>query len=202
MVDPKGENAMSMAKARKDMGQAVHIVDPCGIADLEGIEVARFNPLDWLQEGDVDITENAMLLADALVVSEGSGEKFWPEEAKALLQGFILYVATEKNESGQRHLGRVRNLLLLDGADLQKLFQLMMQSTHHIVASTGARFQQKEEKLLANVLASVQAETHFPDSARILESLSVSDFKFEDLKTTPMTIYLVLPADRLHPFSW
>ncbi len=201
VIDPKGENAMITAKTRQDMGQAVHIVAPWDIVQVEGIETARFNPLDWLEVGDVDITENAMLLADALVIPEGGGEKFWQEEAKALLQGFILYVATDKNETGKRHLGRVRDLLLLDGADLQELFQLMMQSTHHIVASTGARCQQKEEKLLASVIASAQAETHFLDSARIRESLSASDFKFEDLKADPMSIYLVLPADRLHPFA-
>ncbi len=78
---------------------------------------ARFNPLDWLAPGDVDITENAMLLADALVVPEGNGDRFWIEEAKALLQGLILYVATDERECESRHLGRVRDLLLLDGEE-------------------------------------------------------------------------------------
>jgi len=40
---------------------------------------ARINPLDLLQAGDVDITENAMLLADALIMqgshATGSGQK-------------------------------------------------------------------------------------------------------------------------------
>ncbi|MDQ7020159.1 MAG: type IV secretory system conjugative DNA transfer family protein, partial [Robiginitomaculum sp.] len=45
------------------------------------------------------------------------------------------------------------------------------------------------------------AQTHFLDSARIRENLSASDFKFEDLKTKAMTIYLVLPSDRLNAFS-
>jgi len=201
VIDPKGENALITAQARKDMGQAVQLVDPWGIAQVDGIPTARFNPLDWLVAGDVDITENAMLLADALIMPDGTSDKFWSEEAKALLQGIILYVATDGHEDGQRHLGRVRDLLLLDGEDLTKLFTLMSQSPHHVVASTGARSLQKEEKLLANVIASAQVETHFLDSARIRESLSVSDFKFEDLKTAAMSIYLVLPADRLHPFA-
>ncbi|TNE42958.1 MAG: type IV secretory system conjugative DNA transfer family protein, partial [Sphingomonadales bacterium] len=45
------------------------------------------------------------------------------------------------------------------------------------------------------------AETHFLDSAALRESLSVSDFTFETLKSEPTSIYLVLPADRLHPFA-
>lgn len=200
VIDPKGENAMITAGQRRAMGQDVHIVDPWGIAANAG-EASRFNPLDWLEMGDPDITENAMLLADALVVQDGKGDSFWTEEAKALLQGLILYVATDEAERDQRHLGRVRDLLLLDGDGLPELFQRMYQSMHHIVASTGARCLQKEEKLLASVLASAQAQTHFLDSARVRHSLSASDFKFEDLKAEKMTIYLVLPADRLLTFG-
>jgi type IV secretion system protein VirD4 len=199
VVDPKGENAMITAAARQKMGQTVCVVDPWMITGLD--RVARFNPLDWLVQGDVDITENAMLLADALVVPDGNGDSFWPEEAKALLQGIILYVATDEREAGTRHLGRVRDLLLLDGDEMKLLFERMLDSHHHIVISTGARCLQKEDRLLANVIASAQAQTHFLDSARIRESLSASDFTFEDLKTTAMTIYLVLPADRLNAFN-
>lgn len=200
VVDPKGENALITARARTAMGQQIYIVDPWGIASGAG-PAARFNPLDWLEAGDIDIAENAMLLADALTVQDGKGDSFWIEEAKALLQGLILYVATDEHEAEERHLGRVRDLLLLDGEDMPALFQRMTQSMHHVVASTGARSLQKEEKLLANVISSAQAQTHFLDSPRLRDSLSASDFRFEDLKRTPTTIYLVLPADRLSAFG-
>ena len=146
VIDPKGENALITAKRRQEMGQEVHIVDPWGIANVDGIEPSSFNPLDWLDLGDVDITENAMILADALV-------------------------------------GK------------------MMSSSHPIVSSTGARSLQKDRKLLSNVLAAAQAQTHFLDSSRLRDNLMTSSFKFEDLKTKPMTIYLVLPADRLSTFG-
>lgn len=201
VIDPKGENALITAKARATMGQAIHICDPWNIASDAGFGTARFNPLDWLQLGDVDITENAMLLADALVVEGDHRDRFWAEESKALLQGYLLYVATDPREQDERHLGRVRDLLLLDGEDQKALFEHMMGSPHHIVASTGARCLQKEPKLLANVMASAQAQTHFLDSARIRENLTASDFAFEDLKDEAITIYLVLPADRLETFG-
>lgn len=198
VIDPKGENAMVTRDARCDMQQDVYVVDPWMIT---GSDVSRFNPLDWLELGDVDITENAMLLADALVVADGKGEAFWLEESKALLQGVILFVATDEDEQHHRHLGRVRDLLLLDGDGMKELFTRMLHSLHHVVTSTGARCLQKEERLLANVVASAQAQTHFLDSTRIRESLSASDFKFEDLKTKKMSIYLVLPSDRLNAFN-
>jgi type IV secretion system protein VirD4 len=201
VIDPKGENAMITSAARSAMGQEIHVVDPWLIAPNASTLPSRFNPLDWLEPGDIDMTENAMLLADALVMPQSGGDRFWTEEAKALLQGLILYVVTDEYEREERHLGRVRDLLLLDGENMPRLFQRMANSPHHIVASTGARCLQKEERLLANVIASAQAETHFLDSARIRESLSASDFKFEDLKARQMTIYLVLPSDRLNAFG-
>ncbi|MBL3575654.1 type IV secretory system conjugative DNA transfer family protein [Rhodovulum sulfidophilum] len=201
VIDPKGENAKITARARRDMGQDVKIVDPWNIVNDPEFEIARFNPLDWLEAGDVDITENAMLLADALIMQGSHGDRFWAEEAKGLLQGVILYVATDEREAGQRHLPRVRDLLLLDGDNLKMLFERMLESPHHVVASTGARFLQRDEKLLSNVMASAQAETHFLDSARLRESLSASDFRFEDLKTEKMSVYLVAPVDRLHAFG-
>jgi type IV secretion system protein VirD4 len=200
VVDPKGENALITARARAMMGQNIHVVDPWGIATEAG-HAARFNPLDWLEVGSADIAENAMILADALIVSEGNGDRFWTDEAKGLLQGLILYVATDELEAGQRHLGRVRDLLTLDGEDMRALFAYMTQSVHYAVRSTGARSLQKEEKLLSNVLASTQAQTGFLDSPCLRENLSASDFRFEDLKTRPTTIYLVLPADRLSAFG-
>ena len=201
VIDPKGENALITVQARKDMGQDVCILDPWGIAQVEGIETARFNPMDWLQDCGLDLAENCMILADAIVVPSNGNEPFWKDEAKAYIVGVIGYVASDPDEEGQRHLARVRDLFLLDGDGLQELLNKMMQSPHHFIASAGARGLQKDEKLLSNVIASVQAETHFLDSPCIRESLSASDFKFEDLKTTKLSVYLVLPADRMHTFN-
>ncbi|MEP3198204.1 MAG: type IV secretory system conjugative DNA transfer family protein [Lentilitoribacter sp.] len=199
VIDPKGENAMITADHReKLMGQAVYIIDAWGIT---GQKTARINPMDWLVKGDVDIAENALLLADAIIVTMGENEQFWTEEAKALLLGVILLVAFDDQYAGHRNLGTVRDLLCQDGKDLQDLFKQMLNCEHPVVRSTGARNIQKEEKLLSNVLASVQAQTHFLESRRVREALSVSDFSFEDLKANPTSIYLVVPSDRLNAYG-
>ena len=118
-----------------------------------------------------------------------------------MLMGVILYVATAPEEAEQRHLGRVRDILTSSKADFDRVLEEMLNSADSIVASTAARTAGKEEKLLSSVLASAQAQTHFLDSPRLRESLSRSDFRFEALKETPTTVYLVLPADRLEPFG-
>ncbi|MBO6816377.1 MAG: type IV secretory system conjugative DNA transfer family protein [Rhizobiaceae bacterium] len=194
VIDPKGENAMITAARRKAMGQEVHVIDPFKIT---GLDTSRYNPMDTLVSGDPEIADKAMLLAEALIiVTEGEG-RFWDEEAKSMLLGVILYVATEKSEAKHRHLARVRDLLTLDGVELRKLFGNMQKSTHRTVRSIGAMSLQKDEKLLANVMASVQAQTHFLESPAIRENLSASDFGFAYLKSKQVSVYLVLPSDKL-----
>ncbi len=208
IIDPKGENAKITAPRRGEgdkeksipgMGQAVRIVDPWGIT---GLPVSKFNPLDWLNPGDEDISENAMILADSIVTpNAGYRDQFWDEEAKALLMGLLLYVALDEREQGSRTLGRVRDIISLGQTEFINIMVQMQENENPIVSSTAERTISKEEKLRSNVLASLQAHTHFLDSPRIRASLAASDFRFEDLKTSKMTVYLVLPADRLETFG-
>jgi type IV secretion system protein VirD4 len=212
VIDPKGENALITAPRRgkgnasgsiPGMGQDVFLLDPWNVAASKlGLKQSRFNPLDWIKDGDPDATENAFLLADALVIKESGGESaFWDEEAKALLTGIILYVATAPEEAERRNLGRVRDILTLDDEGLQQVLLQMFQHPMPVVSSTASRTVGKEAKLRSSVMASAQAHTHFLDSPRIRECLSATDFKFEDLKNKPQTVYLILPADRLITFN-
>jgi type IV secretion system protein VirD4 len=208
VIDPKGENARVTAIRRgngdknlniEGMGQSVHIVDPWGIT---GLNIAKFNPLDWLQAGDIDINENAMMLADAIITQRsGNADPFWDEEAKALLMGILLYVTIDNLEVGNRHLGRVRDIITLKSEKFRNIMEEMAKSSNHIVSNTATRHASKDEKLRSSILASLQSHTHFLDSPRIRENLSASDFSFEQLKENPTSIYLVLPADRLDTFG-
>lgn len=212
VVDPKGENALITAQRRgkgdprrgiAGLGQKLVLLDPWQVAsaDLDMLPAA-FNPLDWIKAGDPDAAENAFILADALVVTEtAKGEdRFWDEEAKAVLTGVILYVATAEEETN-RTLGRVRDIVCQDDTRLRQTLQKMYKHPDPVVRSTASRTALKEDKLLSSVMASVQSHTHFLDSPRIRESLSKSTFSFEEMKTDPISIFLILPADRLKTFD-
>lgn len=204
IVDPKGENALITAQHRgAGLNQNIVLLDPWDIAATElGMPVGHFNPLDWIVAEDPDAAENAFLIADALVIAESTGEaRFWDEEAKALLTGIILYVATAEEEAKERHLGRVRDILTMSTDGLKEVLTKMFEHPNPLVSSTASRTATKDLKLLGSVLASAQAQTHFLESPRIRASLATSDFKFEDLKSEPMTVYLILPADRLQTFN-
>ena len=211
VVDPKGENALITALHRGEgisgaggLNQQVILLDPWDItAERLGMDVGHFNPLEWIIADDPDATENAFLVADALVVSEvkGGEAQFWDEEAKALLAGIILYVATAEEEAENRHLGRVRDILTMGSEDMADVLAKMREYRNPMVSSTATRTSAKNPELLSNVLASAQAHTHFLESPRIRASLEKSDFKFEDLKSKVITVYLILPADRLQTFN-
>lgn len=206
VIDPKGENACLTAARRGQghgstpgLGQAVHVLDPWGIT---GLPVSSFNPLDWLISDIDNATENAMILAESLVPHKDTkADPFWDDEARALLVGLMLYMAFDDTSSAGANLGRVREIVVSGEEDLARVLASMLQSAHPVVRSTAARTIGKDEKLRANVFASLQSHTHFLDSPAVAESLSTSSFGFEALKRQPTTVYLVLPADRLAPFG-
>src|SRR5690606_14355419 len=72
---------------------------------------------------------------------------------------------------------------------------------HPVVNAAGSRGMQKDEKLLSNVLSTAQSHTNMLESPRIRDSLSESNLRLEDLKTNKVTVYLILPADRLDTYG-
>ena len=205
VIDPKGENAMITAARRGQgsaaipgLGQQVHVVDPWGIT---GLPAACFNPLDWLKPDDPDISENAMMLADSIVIPGEGKDRFWDEEAKAILMGLLLYVALDDHERDTRSLARVRDIIVSGAEAFNAVLEQMFENDNPIVSSTAARTASKAPELRASVMAALQSHTHFLDSPRIRASLAKSDFRFEDVKAAPTTVYLVLPSDRLNTFG-
>jgi type IV secretion system protein VirD4 len=202
VIDPKGENARATAVRRKAMGQTVHVLDPWNITSLGQ---ARFNPMMMMMDANsVDLAEDAALIAEALVPSNAgtAPEAFWEEEAKALLAGLLLYIVTHEPPA-LRTLPRLRELLTMDAPDFQALIEFMGTSNaaNGLVARCANRHRQKPERERASVVSSAQAHTHFLDSPRIQATLAHSDFQPADLKAGPVTVYLVLPANRLHSYA-
>jgi len=67
---------------------------------------------------------------------------------------------------------------------------------------TGAnRHLGKSDREAAAVLSSAQRHTHFLESPRMAAVLGRSDFRFADLKRRNVSVFLVLPPDRLASYS-
>ena len=200
VIDPKGENTRITARARSGLGP-VHVFDPFGVT---GLPTAACNPLDRLQRGSPDVGEDAAALAEALVMDPPGqvSEAHWNEEAKALLTGLILFAACHE-EAGRRTLASVREYLTLPPERLRALLELMQESAaaHGLIARAANRFLGKADREAASVLSNAQRHTHFLDSPRITVALARSDLDFADLRRGIISVFLVLPPNRLDTHS-
>ncbi len=199
-IDPKGENARVTGRAREQFGP-VHFLDPFGVT---GQPSATFNPLDMLDPDGLDVAEDANTLADALVFDEPgmAGDAHWNEEAKALIAGLILKIAVVESP-GRRNLATLREYLTLAPERFSTLLARMqdMDEANGLIARAANRHLGKSDREAAGVLSAAQRHTHFLDSPRMTAVLGRSDFHFADLKRDTITVFLVLPPDRLSSYS-
>jgi type IV secretion system protein VirD4 len=196
VIDPKGENAAVTARHRREMGQEVHVLDPWGIT---GLPRSHFNPLLWLDPFGEDLVEDAALLADSLVLTARSEEdKFWSVEARAMIEGLVMHIVTTEPPAS-RTLATLRRLMTTGSETFDWLLDDMKKNTHAfgLAARAADRLKQKIDRERSSVISAAQAETHFLDSPRMSEVMAGSDFDLGQLKRGAMTLYLVLPAERL-----
>ncbi|ALR19135.1 type IV secretory system conjugative DNA transfer family protein [Sphingobium baderi] len=196
-IDPKGENARITARQRGTFGP-VHVLDPFGVT---GLPSAAFNPLDRIDPDSLDLADDCMTLADALVYDAPgeAGEAHWNEEAKALIAGIILSIVTSEPPA-TRTLGTLRDRLTLAPAIFPTMLEAM-QAQGGLAARAANRHLGKSDREAAGVLSAAQRHTHFLDSPRMTAVLGQSDFAFADVKASPATVYLVLPPDRLATYA-
>ena len=199
VTDPKGENYAVTARRRRELGSTVHALDPfCVVGGT-----ATFNPFDLIVATSADANDDAWLLADMLVVPDGKmrEEAFWHEEGRALLAGLILYVAAHAPPE-LRTLPHVRSLLTLPPEPFGLLLDDMLESPEAggLVSRAAARLMQKADRERSGVISSAQSYTHFLDSPRMATVLGHSSFALSDLKRERVTLYLVLPPDRMDTY--
>ena len=210
VTDPKGENLAITARWRADaLDHQVVALDPFGltpaglldqVAGPGSVQLGGLNPLDLVDVGSLDAPDDAALIAEMLVVDGDSGNPFWSDEAKALLSGLVLHVA--RTEIGDRRsLLTVREHLTAAPDDFEALLGAMAGSGSTAVQRTANRLRQKADRERSGVVSSAQSHTHFLDSPRMAGVLGHSTFDPADLRGGRLSVYLLLPPDRLDAFS-
>lgn len=199
VLDVKGENAAVTARARRALGQAVHVVDPFAVNGDGG---AAFNVLDRLDVWNPDCVSESAILADALVIAESKGDAVhFDESAKNFLQGLMLHVAG-LDDAERRHLGELRRLLTAGESEFFDVLGAMAAdetAAFGIPARAANTLMGMADKERGSVLSTARRNTAFLDDPRVSAALSRSDFDLSEIKATAMTVYLVMPANRLAP---
>lgn len=200
VTDPKGENYAVTARWRKEIGQSVHAFDPFGVVGGG----ATYNPLDLIDAASPEAVDEARMLADMIVLPESRGgdQLFWNEEARAVLTGLILHVAANSPPE-LRTLSHVRTLLTLAPEPFAELLKEMRDSDSAggLASRSAARILQKAEKERSGVISTAQSHTHFLDSPRMARVMGRSTLDLSLLKTESVSVYLILPSDRLEAYA-
>ena len=196
VVDPKGENCRVTARARREMGQDVRIIDPFSIISNA---TDQLNPLDVLARPGVELESESQALAMMLAGGGRSlNEPFWDIWGRSLLAGVIAYVAQQEPEE-ERHFGRVRELLKNDDV-VYNLAKVLDESEglEGIARTEIAAFLQLVEQTRSGVLATAQSYTEVVNSAPARRTLQQTTIDLDAVaEGKPMTIYLVIPPDKL-----
>ena len=200
VIDPKGTNTAVTAKFRQEkLGQTVHVIDPFNITSRESI---AFNPLKQFSVDAPDARERILLIADALVMSDGKErDPHWNDTARQVLAGYVAHLMTDQSYADRCNLPELRNMLRLSGeARSQLLADMCVNDAAGELAMDVANriINMGDSAELKSILSSVEKHTEWLSSPSVAKSLSAQDsFKFSDAKDRKTTIYLVIPPQYL-----
>jgi type IV secretory pathway TraG/TraD family ATPase VirD4 len=196
VLDFKGENYAVTARARRELGQHVVLVDPFGIT---GQATQALNWLDTLDPDSPDVVSRAAGLADMMIAVEGTeADSHWTDTARELLRGLLVYVATLPAD--RRTMAELRRIVTASERDLADTLAEMQadpEAGQRIPARAAAAHLNRPERERGSVLSTVVRHTAWLDDPRLCAALARSDFSMADLKRQPMTVYLAIPPDRL-----
>lgn len=197
VLDIKGENYAVTARHRREvLGHEIHLIDPFGIT---GGEASDYNWLDRLDPASDDLISEAGELAEMLIVADGSGgnSEHFNETAKTFLRGLLVHVATLPES--ERNMAHLRRLITGSMEDFALLLDAMIGNPAGDGLAERAAYSilNTPEKERGSILSTVRRHLDFLDDRRLSSSLSRSGLDLNDLKRKPMTVYLVIPANRL-----
>jgi type IV secretion system protein VirD4 len=196
VIDPKGETWHVTARRRREMGQEVRLLDPFGAVSRK---TDSLNPFDLFNRPGALLDADAEMLSSLLAGDAGfHKEPFWDNWGRSLMAGVIAAVA-ETSPAGEKHFGRVREILMSDDAvyNLAALIE-NHEPLNRLSKQNISSFLPITEQTRSGILSTAQSYLKVVNSDSALKSLSKSTISLESVrKGDPMTIYIVIPPDKL-----
>lgn len=203
-IDPKGENAAITAWTRRALfQQKVYIINPWGVeaATFEKLKFpnATYNPLDILDRNDKNAVAIAQALAAAICPTEKGGkDAYWSRSAASLLTAVLLWLTDQPGE--QKTLARAREIVTLSRRDLKEKYLVKMAASEAFggaIRENAASFIDLAPETYSGVLSNLAEHTKFLSDPLVKASTGSSLFSMGDLVRERMSVYLVIPPDRM-----
>jgi type IV secretion system protein VirD4 len=198
VIDPKGELAALTGAARTKFGKVIYL-NPYGV---RGLPSHGFNPVATLDPGIENFIDDAMGLAEAMIrINPDAKEPHWAESAQDLVCALLMYAAMLGG--GKNTLAFVRQCLGMSGAEMIDTVTAMrtlgVARNIEELSIKAARFVDinPDNRELTSIISTAMTQTRWLDSRPVKADTSKGVIDFAAMKSEPMTIYLILPANRL-----
>lgn len=200
VVDMKGELAAISAPHRTAKGGKTAALDPFGVLLARGVKIPSvgFNPMQRLDPASDDFVDDTMSLAEALVqVKTSDSDPHWAESAQDLVAGLIMLLRCVRGSKAT--LGMVRQEISRSPAEMELIARQVLESApHEAIRNKLAKFASAgDSKEIPSIMSNAQTQTRFLDSSGIARNLENDGIDFGVLKSQNVTVYLVLPPERL-----
>jgi type IV secretory pathway TraG/TraD family ATPase VirD4 len=197
VIDPKGENALVSARYRRSEGHEILIFNPYKIYadefEARGFtQFQSFNPLANLNPTSPNFTDDVTIIAEALIYDTG-GDSHWVEAARGLIVFLITYLVTQPDE--QPTLRRLHSILSGGYPILKTRILEKAQNNPAVYENVGRYWTENNE--VQGILATAETQTRIFKSDVICSALEGGAFNFERMKHNKISVYLILPSERL-----
>ena len=201
IIDPKGELCAITAHAAKSFSDVV-IINPFGpLPDapkaFKGLRSVGFNPLDALDPNSISFGGDLDDLADGIVLHQSGGESSFFDDTARQLVSTVMRVIVRTYPVAERNLVTVRKII---AGDVFAFARKWIGSADELVREGLNDYAQRgaeQRKALGDCISTARTQTDFIGKEGIMQSLRRSEFRFDDVKRKPMTVYIVLPLDKL-----
>jgi len=201
VIDPKGITAAKSAAWRKTQDHKIVIFNPYKeqaeeLAERGFSEFQSFNPLANLDPESEHFSSDVRYLAEALIYeAEGSGKHF-ADAARGFVSFLIKYLVTEPEEI--KTFARLYQLVRggVSYLDDQQIFEKAAASSCASVQDGWRRWATGRGEVV-DAIATAETQLAFLDNPAICQALEGEPFNFADMKWRKMTVYLILPFDKL-----
>ncbi|QEH36474.1 Conjugal transfer protein TraG [Aquisphaera giovannonii] len=197
VVDLKGELSAVTARARLELGQSVHVLDPFGVT---GRESDRLNPFDLFSLEGSMLEPDAEMIASLLGDGHASKDPFWSDTASGLIAGLIAYVATCPPPE-PRNMKALRSLLYSDDTTYALAVLLDTKGKampSYAYAEISAFLQHADPPTRPSVLATARSYLKAMNTDQVSACLGDSTVSLRGVvEGSPQTVYLTIPPEKL-----
>jgi type IV secretion system protein VirD4 len=201
VLDIKGENFELTAGYRARHGQHVFRWAPFDADNRSH----RWNPLSYIRTDPRHAITDTLAIAQMLYPSTGnasSNETFFADQAKNLFLGLVLLMLATPERP--RTLGELLRQASGQGRPLHEHLRSLISARHlegrplpDACVDALNRFLSTSENTLSSILATLNAPLTLFADPMVDAATSGDDFSLQDLRRKRLSIYLVIPANRL-----